>query len=68
MSLPSPLWQIYTMRIITYFDHAHLSETMKSDAKISITCNRHGIMGFCDYVLGADAYGQEQSQETMQHV
>ena len=55
------------MRSATNCDHAHLSESMKSDARISITCNRHGIMGFCDYALGTDTYEQEQLQETMQH-
>ena len=41
---------------------------MKSYARIYITCNHDGIMGFCDYALGADTHGQEQLQETMQDV
>ena len=50
----SLLWQKLTMRFITNCDHAHLSESMKNDATISITCMR--LWAFCDYALGAETH------------
>ena len=38
------------MCFVTNSNHAHLSESTKNDARISITCM--GFWAFCDYALG----------------
>ena len=45
------------MCFITNCDHVHLSESMKNDARISITCM--GLWAFCDYALGADTHNAQ---------